>query len=283
MRHAWTIDRTAQGFSLTLAGQMRPVLTQCLPPQRRPYLHPLRSPDGQSELTQDRPAHHPWQHGVSIGLNGVNGVGFWTEGLLAGHEAQDGRMRSHLAHAPSATADGVSWVVAASYHDPSGATTLLQEQQRWRWQHTGDGTYLLDLDWTLEAGVRVDFAQYPYGGLFVRMPIHPWSSPQLLSGAGARTCTAAEGRPARYVAVSVQDPVSASCAGLAVIDHPANPGYPQGFRVDGEYGFGPARCIAAAWSLAPQERCTQRYRLVAFTGAPDARQLELSTTAFARS
>jgi hypothetical protein len=282
MHLPWTIQRHLHAFSITAQGQMHPVLTQWHLPERRPYLHPLRSADGRSELTQDMPAHHPWQHGVAIGLNGVNGVGFWTEGLLPGHEASDGRMRSRLGEGPTEAMDGVRWMVEVSYLDPLGVTTLLHEQQRWHWRVTGEG-YQLDLAWSLEACMAVDFAPYPYGGLFVRMPVGPGTAPQLLTGGGARTCAQAEGRPERFVAVSLQDPSSGSYAGLAVIDHPSNPGYPQGFRVDGEYGFGPARCIAGGWSLASQERCLQRYRIVAFSGVPDAQQLEQSTTAFARS
>ena len=49
----------------------------------RPYIHPLRAPKAGGILTENAPGHHPWQHGLYVGLNDVNGIGFWTEGLGA--------------------------------------------------------------------------------------------------------------------------------------------------------------------------------------------------------
>ena len=42
-------------------------------------------------------------------------------------------------------------------------------------------------------------------------------------------------------------------AGIALLDHPANPGYPSPWRVDDNYGIAPSRCITGEWSLAGGE------------------------------
>src|SRR5947209_1378533 len=55
------------------------VLTYRCTPGLRPYVHPLWAPGGGPCLTQDRPTDHPWQHGIFVGLHGVNGVDFWVE------------------------------------------------------------------------------------------------------------------------------------------------------------------------------------------------------------
>src|SRR5215212_6004321 len=53
--------------------------TFVMDPQLRPYLHPVRDPSGRVVLTEDRPADHPWQHGIFTGFHKVNGLDFWTE------------------------------------------------------------------------------------------------------------------------------------------------------------------------------------------------------------
>ena len=64
-------------------GSSAPLLVQHTPAHRRPFIHPLAAPDGQGELTEDMPAHHPWQRGLYVGLNDLDGVGFWKEGTSA--------------------------------------------------------------------------------------------------------------------------------------------------------------------------------------------------------
>lgn len=56
-----------------------PLLVQQARPHHRPYIHPILAPDGCGVLTEDAPPHHPWQHGLYVGLNDVNGVGFWMD------------------------------------------------------------------------------------------------------------------------------------------------------------------------------------------------------------
>src|SRR5688500_11279453 len=150
----------------------RPILVQHAARDRRPYIHPIVAPDGRGgELTEDAPPHHPWQHGLYVGLNDVNGVGFWTEGLHATNAPTDGTIHPHLASA-SVDPDGraASWRVASEWRGPDGGT-ILEDAQSWTLLDRGDA-YALDLSWRLRAagGADVRFGQYAYGGLFLRMP-----------------------------------------------------------------------------------------------------------------
>ena len=45
----------------------------------RPYLHPVRDAGGNVVLTEDKPADHPWQHGIFTGFHRVNGFNYWKE------------------------------------------------------------------------------------------------------------------------------------------------------------------------------------------------------------
>jgi putative heme-binding domain-containing protein len=49
------------------------LVTYVMDPAGRPYLHPVRDPSGHTVLTEDRPADHPWQHGIFTGFHQVNG------------------------------------------------------------------------------------------------------------------------------------------------------------------------------------------------------------------
>jgi hypothetical protein len=245
-----------------------PILTQRADPGRRPYLHPLRAADGVSLLTEDAPLHHPWQHGVSIGLNDPDGVGYWTEGLLAERMATDGRIAAQALAPPCHIGSAIAWSADAEYRRPNG-TPHLRERQLWSWHPLAAGGWILDLDWTLSAVAgRVEFPRYDYGGLFVRMPWHAGDPVSVLADHGGMRREDIDARPAHWVAMALVGAVGAWNT-LVVADHPCNPCHPQPWRFDSGHGFGPGRCIAGAWSLEADQPCRQRYRLIALPGRPD--------------
>jgi len=49
----------------------------------KPYFHPVALIDG-TVLTQDRPADHPWHHGLWFSWKYINGVNFWEENRKTG-------------------------------------------------------------------------------------------------------------------------------------------------------------------------------------------------------
>jgi putative heme-binding domain-containing protein len=61
------------------SGNWTDVATYVIETNSRPYLHPLRDARGQVVLTEDRPADHPWQHGIFTGFHRVNGFNYWKE------------------------------------------------------------------------------------------------------------------------------------------------------------------------------------------------------------
>src|SRR5262245_11744128 len=98
-------DHSASGISLFRGAGSEPLLVQHADPDRRPYLHPIRPPDGIGVLTEDAPPHHPWQHGLYVGLNDVNGVGFWKEG------AGDGTFHPRPLASPVVAVNEAHWTV----------------------------------------------------------------------------------------------------------------------------------------------------------------------------
>lgn len=266
-----------QRLALRRPGSPAPLLVQHAPAHRRPFIHPLAAPDGQGELTEDMPAHHPWQRGLYVGLNDLDGIGFWKEGQgLAGET--DGTFHPQPLEAPVLAGPRASWQVLTQWQAPGGAP-VLAETQAWRLYDAGDHGEL-ELDWTLRALRTTRFGQYAYGGLFLRMPYREDSGGTVLSSEGLGF-PQAEGQAARWVALSMPLPGRLGEAGVAMLDHPANPGHPVPWRVDHQLGVAPSPCIAGARTLREGETSTSRYRLLLFCGGIVPEVVEAQWRAFA--
>ncbi|MBC8138064.1 MAG: PmoA family protein [Fibrella sp.] len=255
---------TPERIAIYRPGLDSALLTQCATTDHRPYIHPILAPDGVGELTENEPGHHLWQHGLYVGLNDVNGVGFWTEGLT-GRKDRDGTFHPQPLLPPTATADRASWEVTSEWRTPAGEP-MLTETQKWSLEDRGD-FLVLDMQWHLQAQTDLRFGKSSYGGLFLRMPWREGNGNQLLTSESAISPHDAEGQRARWVAVAMPIPGrDTGVAGIALLDHPSNPEHPAPWRVDGNYGIVPSRCIAGEWLLPEGEVSTNRYRVFAFTG-----------------
>jgi len=246
-------------------GLNEPLVTQHAERNARPFIHPLRAPDGAGSLTENEPAHHVWQHGLYVGLNAVNGVGFWTEGDMAERASKDGTFHPEPLAPPVLAENEARWRVVTDWRAPNGAS-LLTETQEWRFEDRTE-TLVLDLAWTLTATVDLVFGQYGYGGLFLRMPWRPDTRGAVLTSENAHTHQTAEGKRARWVALAMPLPDRPDgLASVAVLDHPANEEHPAPWRVDDNLGIAPSRCIAGEWRLAQGATTRSRYRVFAYTG-----------------
>ncbi|MBC7804823.1 MAG: PmoA family protein [Akkermansiaceae bacterium] len=256
---------TPERIALFRSGVPSALVTQSAATDHRPYIHPILAPDGVGELTENEPGHHLWQHGLYVGLNDVNGVGFWTEGLNNSKE-YDGTFHPQPLVPPTITGNQAQWEVVCEWRTPGG-DPMLTETQRWSLEDRGE-FLVLDMAWHLRAQTDLRFGQYSYGGLFLRMPWREGTGNELLTSAGATTPREAEGQRARWVAVAMPIPGrDTGLAGIALLDHPANPEHPAPWRVDNNYGIVPSRCIAGEWFLPEGEITVSRYRVFAFTGA----------------
>ncbi|KRE63336.1 PmoA family protein [Paenibacillus sp. Soil750] len=250
-------------------GEERPFLTQQAELNRRPFIHPIVAPDGKGVLTEDAPAHHPWQHGLYVGLNDVNGYGFWTEGVS--NAPTDGSFHPAPLMNISLSGNEVCWTVRSSWREPGGELLLIEEQN-WCLKDLGS-TYELDMSWTLKAEKDLSFGQYAYGGLFLRMPYRHEQGGVFLNSEG-HTPQEADGERARWAAIHMPIEGRQGHAGMAIFDHAGNPEYPSPWRVDGELGISPSRCIAGSWRLNKGESHLAQYRIVIYHGTLDANEIE---------
>jgi len=254
----WQIESTQGRISIFRQGIPSPLIVQHAAPHHRPFIHPLRPPDGIGVLTEDAPIHHPWQHGLYTGLNDVNGVGFWCEGLYAAY-TNDGTFAPRSLEVLSQDNDHASWQVITDWL-ALDQHVMLQERQRWTASDYSADRYRLHLEWQLTAREDLRFGQYAYGGLFLRMPYRKEHGGEVRNSAGQRN-EHAEGQRAKWVAVQMPIEGRTAPASIAIVDHPDNPDHPTHWRVDNELGIGPASCISGPWSLACGASITFRYDL----------------------
>ena len=273
------MQSTAERIELLLPGDDNPILVQQATPNTRAYIHPILMPGGHAVLTEDTPDHHPWQHGLYVGLNDVNGIGFWTEGLQENRRSQDGTFHPQPIVGTKVDQNQANWTVSSQWRDPNGML-MLTETQNWCFTHHGD-TYDLDLCWSLSAAIDLSFGQYAYGGLFLPMPYKKELGGEAVNSQG-QINKPAEGQRARWVSVSI--PIEGlgadGWAGIAIMDHSTNPEHPNPWRVDGQLGIAPSRCIAGHWGLSAGETTTSRYRLFVFGGRSNMSRVDANWTKF---
>lgn len=271
------MQTTPERVEIFRAGQDNPILVQHAKPDTRAYIHPIVAPDGNGLLTEDTPSHHPWQHGLYVGLNEVNDIGFWTEGLQERRKDQDGTFHPKPIINTTAQNNQATWTITSDWRDPNGAS-MLTETQAWSLTDQGD-TYEIDISWSLTASIDLTFGQYAYGGLFLRMPYKKDLGGEAINSEG-QINRDAEGQRARWVTVSIPIEGRTDWVGITMMDHPTNPEHPNPWRVDGQLGITPSRCLAGPWTLSQGETTTNRYRLFTFCGRTEPSRIAKNWTEF---
>jgi hypothetical protein len=238
----------------------------------RPYLHPVRDTSGQVVLTQDRPADHPWQHGIFTGFHRVNGFNYWKE--------DEGKQRFVRVIDLKEASDRVSWRALIQLVAPDGKVVLEEEDSITIHAPELADTYLIDFDLLLRAKEQdVNFGKFFVGGLSVRMPWDKANPRQThLNSTGLRNRECEQQRAAWC---NVERPFGSETFGIAVFDHPANPNHPSGWRADEQGLINPNVSALADWLLPAKHERAFRYRLVVYRGSATREQLAARFTLFA--
>ena len=238
----------------------------------RPYVHPLRDPSGSVVLTEDRPADHPWQHGIFTGFHRVNGFNYWKE--------DEGKQRFSKLLDVKEAADSISWRALIELVAPDGTVVLEEEDSITMHAPESADACLIDFDLLLRAkGQNVSFGKFFVGGLAVRMPWDKTSPRQThLNSDGLRGRECDQKRAAWC---TVERPFGGETFGVAILDHPANPNHPPGWRVDEQGLINPNVSFLGDWSIPATHERRFRYRLVVYRGPAVRGQLAARFAAFA--
>jgi hypothetical protein len=252
----------------------------------RPYLHPVYAPGSGLCLTQDRPTDHPWQHGIFVGLHGVNGLDFWVEHRARPEER--GEVRCVGISDLRADERTASWTALNEWRGPGGALVL--EEGHTVCVHRPDAPdyYEIDFTWALTGAVPVTINRDAYGGLSVRLVYHPDHAHLNANRQTGADC--AEQRAA-WCDVSApfdgspewtaEDLLAGAWNGVAVLDHPSNATFPTPWRVDHQGLINPSPSLLGDWRLEPGEDSVFRYRLVVHRGVGSFDQLQSRWEQFA--
>ena len=263
-------DTRAGTLAVYRTGSSTPVLVQHAPPAARPYIHPIAAPDGKGILTETSPAHHPHQTGLYWGFTRVNGRDYF-------HNRGADYWRRSAATATVTSGDEVRWQTVYDLLDAAGAV-VMTETARWTMRERG-GTFVLDLEWKGDARADVTIGQYDYGGLFLRMPWREGIRGEVVNAARQRN-ERADGQRAMWIDVAMQVDGRSDLAHVAIFDHPANPGYPQPWRVDGQLGVGSARARLGDAAIRKGSAEVIRHQFIAYTGTLDDVELTTAWAAF---
>lgn len=259
-------SQDGEAISVYRAGSQEPLITQNARKDFRPYLHPIKAPDGKGVLTEYSPGHHKHQTGLYWGFTRVNGRDYF-------HNPTGDYWRKVSAEIVQDTGTSVQWRTVYDLLDEKG-NAVLRETQNWSMRAEG-GRFFLDLEWRGEGQTDVTIGKYDYGGLFLRMPWREGIEGGVVNAARQRN-EKAEGQAALWVDVGMKVEGRDDLAHIAIFDHPDNKGYPQPWRVDGQLGIGPARARTGDWNIPKGETEIIRHQLVVYTG--ELNDVELTET-----
>ena len=238
--------------------------TYDMEPGSRPYLHPVRDALGRVVLTEDRPADHPWQHGIFTGFHRVNGFNYWKE--------DEGKQRFVRLLDLNEASDRVWWRALLELVAPNGIVVLEEEDTITIHAPESSDAYVIDFDLLLRAREQdVNFGRFFVGGLSVRMPwdkANPRQTHLNSNGLRGREC-----EQQRAAWCNVERPFGSETFGIAVFDHPANPNHPAGWRADEQGLINPNVSALGDWTLAAGQTQRFRYRLLVYRGSATREQL----------
>lgn len=252
----WPLD----GLLQVLDGE-KPFATYHLGGGKRPYLYPLIGPDGQAltELgkTHDATGSHAHHYSLWTAHAKVNGKDFWSEkGGSIVHEAieglEDGPLFARIRVRNRWTEDLV---------ERRTLTFYAFEDHR-----------LIDVD--LEFAGTATFGQTSFGPLAVR--VRPSLSVfdgggEIRNAAGAINEKGVHLQRAAWIDLS--GPLAPGVrGGVALLDHPSNPGHPTAWhcRDDGWAGAAPNKDVEIA--VTPDKPLRLKYRVVLHRGADVAKR-----------
>ena len=247
----------------------------------KPYFHPLALP-GLPPLTWLRPPDHRWHCGVWFSWKFINGVNYWEEDGKTGRPAGLTLWSNVVVEARPDFSARIA--MDLTYAPPGRPVVLTERRVLELTPPAADGSYTLDWQARFTAGTTsVELAAAPvnaaktaggYGGLIWRVSpeLKEWHA---LNEAGGRDL-AVHGEPAR--AVDFSGKFGTQAVGVAIFDHPDNPGHPGPWflRLDEikHYGLhGPGLLFGDPRRMAAGETLSLRYRLVVHPGRYDAAAL----------
>jgi hypothetical protein len=248
------------------------LVTYVMQTNSRPYLHPVRDASGRIVLTEDRPADHPWQHGIFTGFHRVNGFNYWKE--------DEGKQRFVRLLDLREESGRVTWRALVEWVAPDGKVVLDEEDTITIYAPESPDAYMIDFDFVLRARQReVKFGKSFVGGLAVRMPWDRANPRQThLNSRGLRNRDCEQQRAAWC---NVERAFGNETFGIAILDHSANPNHPPVWRADEQGLINPNISGLDDWFIPARQERLFRHRLLIYRGVASSDALAERFTNYA--
>jgi len=259
------------------------------PAEPKVYFHPLATVGGEV-LTVNRPADHPWHHGLWSSWKFINGVNYWEENPKT--QISDGKTELVSADFKPGNDFSAKVVLAIQYHLPGQPVLMTEARELSITPPDAQGCYRIDWQSTFTAAdAALDLGRTPlaheaggkayggYAGLSARLLFRPegWS---ILSSEGENDMKAAHGQKARWM------DFSSAGAGLAICEHPDNLRSPSPWYVHDQKPmsfFSPSPLYHESLKLAAGQSLTLKYRVLVHAQAMTAAQFDAECAGMARS
>jgi hypothetical protein len=289
---------------------------------KKPTLFPLRTARG-TLVTRGFPLEprkgervdHPHHVGLWLNHGNVNGLDFWnnSDAIPAARAPKMGTVVHRRVVEAKGGADRGELAVEADWVTPDGKT-LLREQTRFVFRGGADSR-TIDRITTLtaltEQVVFRDTKEALLGMRVTRALEQPADQPQVFTDASGKPAPSKvldnTGVTGQYVSseglkgdavwstrgrwVLLGGTVESEPVTLAILDHPANPGYPTHWHARG-YGLfaanplGDSEFVAGKkafnFTLEPGQSATFRYRVLVLSGAATPEKIEQASRAFVK-
>ncbi len=254
------------------------------PSLRRPFLFPVVGPSGRS-LTRMGHPHDPVTHShhnsAWVAHDDVDGDSFWDD-RGAGRVVHRRVVRYDDGDDAASIFTTNAWV-------GKGDRVRLIERRGMTVRPMADGHWLLVLDLQFEADKEpTTLGKTPFGMVGVRMARTIGvkdGGGRIRNSAGNVDEQGPDGafrKRARWVDYS--GPITRDAAeGIALFDHPANPGHPAAFHVRDDGWMGPSLTLDGPIVVRPGRPLRLRYGLLVHGGVPRAETIEKYWEEFARS
>lgn len=284
----------AVGASLSLVGPAGPLWQYRYDPALdHAYFHPLRTTDGRL-LTWDRPPDHIWHHGLWFSWKYINKINYWEVDAKTGHPA--GRTSWSNVRISFGKSLETRITMDLDYRPVGAATPVLTEKRTIEVSRPdSDGVYAVDWTgaFTAVAAAVLDRTPLPgqpggqisggYAGLSLRLG-EELSERQVMTSDGPVPAWTDDRYRGRHAGLDYSGLVDGEAAGIAIVDHPANPRSPTPWYVISSPGFSwftPALICYEPLSLRAGETFVLRYRVLVHSRRWDAGRLRQEAARFA--
>lgn len=269
-----------RSVSVAAAAGRPPAATLVYAGAPKSYFHPVTTPAGHP-MTLIEPFDHTWHRGLWFTFKFVDGDNFWEEREPFGW--QDLNLTPEITH-PSP--DVAVITMHLDWWMPGAEVPALCERRTWAVRPADDATTIdLDTEIVPTRDVTLDRTPYTtwggYGGLAFRAT--PLWHPTRRSLGEMETDGPLLGETGPWCGVS--GPLDGGIgleAGLAILDHPANPRHPTPWYTGSGAGnfLNPSPLFHGPLSLAEGEPLRLRYRVHVHDGAWDADELRRRAAAY---